>query len=238
MSFGPGQSFFWIVLGEGKSCTRFFSSFCNSRCAATVGVVQRATELDAGLELYRVSCPIGVLCVIFESRPEAAVQISALALKSANAVILKGGKEAAHTNAALVAAMQRGLRKGGTRSNVLEAVVSLATSKTKVWALLLELSAESALLGCARGAWGNAWKRIAALMPGRAENAVKNRWNSAMRRKFQAKQAALDGKINPPSPAKRRNRSKKKAGAGSKLTAKAETKPKGGGKGGKAGTSL
>jgi glutamate-5-semialdehyde dehydrogenase len=63
-----------------------------------VGVVQQATELDAGLELRRVSCPIGVIGVIFESRPDALVQISMLCLKSGNAVLLKGGSEALRTN--------------------------------------------------------------------------------------------------------------------------------------------
>ncbi|WP_058486666.1 glutamate-5-semialdehyde dehydrogenase [Defluviitalea phaphyphila] len=57
-----------------------------------------ATELDEGLELYRVSCPIGVIGVIFESRPDALVQISTLCLKSGNAVLLKGGSEAKNTN--------------------------------------------------------------------------------------------------------------------------------------------
>jgi glutamate-5-semialdehyde dehydrogenase len=75
--------------------------------------VSMARRLDAGLDLYRVSCPIGVLCVIFEARPDAAVQIAALAIKSANAVILKGGSEAVESNAALVAAIQEGLRAGG-----------------------------------------------------------------------------------------------------------------------------
>ena len=63
-----------------------------------VGTTLSATELDAGLELFRVSCPIGVIGVIFESRPDALVQISALCLKSGNALLLKGGSEAAETN--------------------------------------------------------------------------------------------------------------------------------------------
>jgi glutamate-5-semialdehyde dehydrogenase len=63
-----------------------------------VGQTLSATELDKGLELYKVTCPIGVVGVIFESRPDALVQISTLCLKSSNAVILKGGSEAAHTN--------------------------------------------------------------------------------------------------------------------------------------------
>jgi len=66
-----------------------------------VGTVLAATELDAGLELYKVSCPIGVIGVIFESRPDALVQISTLCLKSGNAVMLKGGSEAENTNKAL-----------------------------------------------------------------------------------------------------------------------------------------
>ncbi len=63
-----------------------------------VGVNQSTTELDHGLDLYRVSCPIGVIGVIFESRPDALVQISTLCLKSGNSVLLKGGSEAANTN--------------------------------------------------------------------------------------------------------------------------------------------
>ncbi len=63
-----------------------------------VGVVHEGTRLDEGLDLYRISCPIGLILVIFESRPDVVVQISALAIKSGNAVILKGGKEASHSN--------------------------------------------------------------------------------------------------------------------------------------------
>jgi glutamate-5-semialdehyde dehydrogenase len=66
-----------------------------------VGRVLSATELDEGLVLTRVTCPIGVIGVIFESRPDALVQISALCLKSGNAVLLKGGSEAARTNRVL-----------------------------------------------------------------------------------------------------------------------------------------
>ncbi|MGD9007359.1 MAG: glutamate-5-semialdehyde dehydrogenase [Desulfobacteraceae bacterium] len=63
-----------------------------------VGRTISALELDQGLELFKVSCPIGVIGVIFESRPDALVQISSLCLKSGNGVLLKGGSEAARTN--------------------------------------------------------------------------------------------------------------------------------------------
>lgn len=63
-----------------------------------VGKTLAATELDKGLELYKISCPIGVTGVIFESRPDALVQISTLCLKSGNAALLKGGREALNTN--------------------------------------------------------------------------------------------------------------------------------------------
>lgn len=66
-----------------------------------VGKTIASTELDEGLELFRVSCPIGVIGVIFESRPDALVQISTLCLKSGNAVLLKGGSEARNTNKVL-----------------------------------------------------------------------------------------------------------------------------------------
>ncbi len=58
-------------------------------------------ELDKGLILKKVTCPIGVLGIIFEARPDVIAQISSLAIKSGNAVILKGGKEANNTNAAI-----------------------------------------------------------------------------------------------------------------------------------------
>ncbi|MBS3887204.1 MAG: glutamate-5-semialdehyde dehydrogenase [Firmicutes bacterium] len=69
--------------------------------ADPVGKTLLSTELDDGLELYKVSCPIGVIGVIFESRPDALVQIATLCLKSGNAVLLKGGAEAKETNAIL-----------------------------------------------------------------------------------------------------------------------------------------
>jgi len=72
-----------------------------------LGRTQSATELDEGLNLYRVSVPIGVIGVIFESRPDALVQIASLCLKSGNAVLLKGGREATRTNQALAEEIAR-----------------------------------------------------------------------------------------------------------------------------------
>ena len=78
-----------------------------------VGRTIAATELDTGLELYKVTCPIGVIGVVFESRPDALVQISTLCLKSGNAVLLKGGSEAAETNRILAAIISEAADRAG-----------------------------------------------------------------------------------------------------------------------------
>jgi glutamate-5-semialdehyde dehydrogenase len=76
-----------------------------------LGRTLSATELDNGLTLYRESCPLGVVGVVFESRPECVPQFASLALKSGNAIVLKGGSEAAHSNEALVALWRECLEK-------------------------------------------------------------------------------------------------------------------------------
>lgn len=68
-----------------------------------VGKVLEARLLDEGLVLRRISCPIGLIAMIFESRPDALVQMSSLAVKSGNAIVLKGGSEARESNQALAA---------------------------------------------------------------------------------------------------------------------------------------
>jgi glutamate-5-semialdehyde dehydrogenase len=78
-----------------------------------VGQTLSATELDQDLELYKITCPIGVIGVIFESRPDALVQISSLCLKSGNAVMLKGGSEASETNRILAETIRRGTVDAG-----------------------------------------------------------------------------------------------------------------------------
>lgn len=88
--------------------------------ADPIGKTLLARELDAGLTLYRVSVPIGVIGVIFEARPDALVQISTLCLKSGNCAILKGGKETARTNKVLFdliynAAVKAGMPAGCLR---------------------------------------------------------------------------------------------------------------------------
>lgn len=74
-----------------------------------IGKVLMQRSLDTGLVLSKISCPIGVLGIIFEARPDVISQISALAIKSSNAVILKGGKESINTNKAIMNAIQSAL---------------------------------------------------------------------------------------------------------------------------------
>ncbi|CUR35315.1 Gamma-glutamyl phosphate reductase [Planktothrix tepida PCC 9214] len=97
-----------------------------------VGVVQIHRELDQGLTLKRITCPLGVLGVIFEARPEAVIQISALAIKSGNGVILKGGKEAIHSCQALVNAIRQGL----SQTAVNPEAVQLLTTREEILELL------------------------------------------------------------------------------------------------------
>lgn len=82
-----------------------------------------ARELDENLTLYKVSCPIGVLGIIFEARPDVIAQISSLAIKSANAVILKGGKESINTNKTILEIINKTLDTiDGFPKNVLQQV--------------------------------------------------------------------------------------------------------------------
>ena len=76
-----------------------------------IGKVLLNRELDEGLVLQKVSCPIGVLGIIFEARPDVISQISALAIKSSNAVILKGGKESVNTNKKIMEIINSALDK-------------------------------------------------------------------------------------------------------------------------------
>eukprot|EP01068_Selenidium_serpulae_P012365 Selendium_serpulae@DN5806_c0_g2_i2.p1 len=76
-----------------------------------IGLCTLGSKISDRMFLYRVTVPVGVLAVIFEARPEAAVQIASLAIKSGNAAILKGGKEASNTNRAIFTAIQKGLKE-------------------------------------------------------------------------------------------------------------------------------
>ncbi len=98
-----------------------------------VGAVQLKRELDTGLVLERIAVPIGVIGVIFEARPEAFIQIAALCIKSGNAVILKGGREAASSVRLLNEIVNDALAATDSR---FEAAVQSVASREEVNALL------------------------------------------------------------------------------------------------------
>jgi glutamate-5-semialdehyde dehydrogenase len=97
-----------------------------------IGQVQINRELDSGLILKRITCPLGVLGIIFEARPEAAIQIVSLAIKSGNGVILKGGKEALNSCEAIVKAIKQGLSQTGVNADA----VQLLTTREEILELL------------------------------------------------------------------------------------------------------
>jgi len=100
--------------------------------ADPVNQVQIKRELSKGLILERKTVPIGVLGVIFESRPDAVMQISSLAIRSGNGVMLKGGSEANLTNTSIVKALQEGLTESGLDKNA----ICLLTSRKDSMAML------------------------------------------------------------------------------------------------------
>jgi len=99
--------------------------------ADPLGVVKSRRELADGLELKQITVPIGVLMIIFESRPDSLPQISALAIASGNGLLLKGGKEASHSNAALHKVIGDAVEES-SNGKVTRDIIALVTSRGQV----------------------------------------------------------------------------------------------------------
>lgn len=98
-----------------------------------LGHTLATTELDDGLTLYKVPCPLGVIAVIFESRPDVAPQVGSLAIKTGNGLVLKGGAEAKHTNRVLVEIWRQAL---SSHSAELAKAVCLLEERAEVMQIL------------------------------------------------------------------------------------------------------
>ena len=96
-----------------------------------VGRVLRHTEIADGLKLKQISVPIGVLLVIFESRPDSLPQVAALSIASANGLLLKGGSEASHSNKALMELVKEALSTVGATN-----AISLVSTREEITDLL------------------------------------------------------------------------------------------------------
>ena len=103
-----------------------------ARLPDPLGRTLRSTLLDEGLRLYQVTVPLGVVACVFESRPDAAIQIPSLTLRSGNAALLKGGREAERTNRAIAEALRDGLATAGLPPDA----VQLLEGRAEVDALL------------------------------------------------------------------------------------------------------
>ncbi len=90
-----------------------------------VGRVLEGRVLPNGIQLQKVRVPIGVVLIIFESRPNVTSDAAALCLKSGNAVILRGGKEAVHSNRAIATCVQAGLKEAGIDEHTVQLVPTI-----------------------------------------------------------------------------------------------------------------
>ncbi len=111
-----------LMLNEGrlKSIIADLRSVVN--LPDPVGEVFDAQTLPNGLKVHKRRVPLGVLGVIYEARPNVTVDVAGLALKSGNCVILRGGSETLHSNAALVAAIQHGLQGTAIPTNAVQLI--------------------------------------------------------------------------------------------------------------------
>ncbi len=121
-----------LKLGESKLDTAIAGIRDLINLADPLGHVQIHRELDDGLELKRVTCPLGVLGIIFEARPEALIQITSLAIKSGNGVILKGGKEAIQSCTVLTEIIKEALKNTVVSADA----VTLLTTREEIKTLL------------------------------------------------------------------------------------------------------
>jgi glutamate-5-semialdehyde dehydrogenase len=121
-----------LKLGESKLQEAIAGVRDVAKLPDPIGVNQIHRELDAGLILKRVTCPLGVLGIIFEARPEALIQITSLAIKSGNGVILKGGKEAINSCQVLTQVITQAL----AATKVDPAAVQLLTTREEIKQLL------------------------------------------------------------------------------------------------------
>jgi glutamate-5-semialdehyde dehydrogenase len=121
-----------LKLGESKLQAAIAGVRDVAKLPDPMGITQIHRELDEGLILKRVTCPLGVLGIIFEARPEALIQITSLAIKSGNGVILKGGKEAINSCQILTQVIVQAL----AATKVDPAAVQLLTTRAEIKQLL------------------------------------------------------------------------------------------------------
>ena len=121
-----------LKLGESKLRTAIAGVRDVAKLEDPLGVERIHRELDEGLILKRVTCPLGVLGIIFEARPEALIQITSLAIKSGNGVILKGGREAINSCQVLTKIINQALQP----TEVDPAAVQLLTTREEIKQLL------------------------------------------------------------------------------------------------------
>ena len=121
-----------LKLGESKLQAAIAGVRDVAKLEDPIGVNQIHRQLDEGLVLKRVTCPLGVLGIIFEARPEALIQITSLAIKSGNGVILKGGTEAINSCRILTKVIQQALKS----TTIDLAAVQLLTTREEIKELL------------------------------------------------------------------------------------------------------